>query len=383
MGYTKWTVLMMLSSVAMMMGPITGLCVADDMDGYENAEDVEWSTAYNLYYGDLHAHSDYSDGWGTPIEAFTAARDNGADFFALTDHHYQMTPEMFIEEQLLADSFTTSEFVAMAAVEYYIPGLGEMNIFNITDFDFGVFYNGYTGYDKTIRPNALPSLYDAIAAREGAVGMWVHPLWAYSKQFEMYDYLTPERDQAVGIFEMHNLGSWVTYDQLSYEPDYILALDAGWHVLPSAVSDTHIADWIWGYDVRTVLLAEELTRDCLYDAMSSQRGYATLDKNLRMYYELNGAVMGSTLEEQTSEYVAHIYVEDPDGTPEDEITLIEVISDGGEVVATIEASGALVDIVVELSSEDASYFYLRISTASNVTGGEGYTAWSSPVWTGR
>jgi hypothetical protein len=373
----------MLSSVAMIIGPVTGLNATNDLSVYAETDEYGWSTSYNPYFGDLHAHSDYSDGWGTPVEAFTAARDNGADFFALTDHHYQMTPEMYIEEQLLAASFTTSEFVAMAAYEYYIPGVGEMNIFNTTDFDLGVFYSGYTGIDKSIRPNALPSLYDAIASREGGVGMWVHPLWAYSKQFEMYDYLTPERDHAVGIFEMHNLGSWVTYSQLSYEPDFILALDAGWHVMPSAVSDTHLGDWIWGYDVRTVLLADELTTASLYDAMSEQRGYATLDKNLQMYYELNGQIMGTTLSEPTSEYTAHIHVEDPDGTAEDEITLIEVVSDGGMVVATIETSGTSVDVVVDISSEDARYFYIRISTASNIDGGEGYTAWSSPVWTGR
>ena len=32
-----------------------------------------------------------------------------------------------------------------------------------------------------------------------------------------------------------------------------MALDAGWHVMPSANSDTHYDDWIAGHELRTVL----------------------------------------------------------------------------------------------------------------------------------
>ncbi|MBU0684746.1 MAG: DUF3604 domain-containing protein, partial [Candidatus Thermoplasmatota archaeon] len=42
----------------------------------------EKTTAYNLYFGDLHAHTGYSDGQGTPWEAFAAAKNAGADFMA-------------------------------------------------------------------------------------------------------------------------------------------------------------------------------------------------------------------------------------------------------------------------------------------------------------
>ncbi|MBE0528730.1 MAG: PHP domain-containing protein, partial [Thermoleophilia bacterium] len=45
--------------------------------------------AYNLYFGDLHAHTGYSDGAsGTdPWDAFPMAIKSGADFMALTEHY--------------------------------------------------------------------------------------------------------------------------------------------------------------------------------------------------------------------------------------------------------------------------------------------------------
>jgi hypothetical protein len=129
-------------------------------------------------------------------------------------------------------------------------------------------------------------------------------------------------------------------------------------------------------------MAESLTRESLYEAMSACRGYATIDRNLRMSYELNGHVMGSILPSPASEYVADILIEDPDHVSSDDITLVEIISDFGEVVATLECSDTTVEWTATLSSDDARYFYVRVSTASNVPGEQGLTAWSAPIWTG-
>ena len=43
---------------------------------------------YNLYFGDLHAHTSYSDGIAgyTPWDAYAMGRDSDADFMALTEH---------------------------------------------------------------------------------------------------------------------------------------------------------------------------------------------------------------------------------------------------------------------------------------------------------
>ena len=187
--------------------------------------------------------------------------------------------------------------------------------------------------------------------------------------------------------EIHNYGSWIgapaNWGVHDYEEWYVLALDKGWHVMPAAVSDTHSPDWISGSPVRTVLLAEDLSPGSLYDAMRSSRGYATLDENLQVRFTLNGAVMGSILSGIGSDYTASVQISDPDGTPEDAITMVEVVSDHGEVVAQQATAGTNLDMSFQLSSSTARYYYVRVTTASDVSGGPGVTAWTTPVWTGR
>ena len=48
---------------------------------------------YGLYFGQLHAHTNLSDGTGTVEQAFEhAANVENLDFLALTDHPAQVQP---------------------------------------------------------------------------------------------------------------------------------------------------------------------------------------------------------------------------------------------------------------------------------------------------
>ena len=42
-----------------------------------------------VFFGNLHAHTVYSDGSGTPDEAFDAARAADLDFMAITEHSHK------------------------------------------------------------------------------------------------------------------------------------------------------------------------------------------------------------------------------------------------------------------------------------------------------
>jgi len=334
-------------------------------------------TTYNPYFGDLHTHTAYSDAWeGTPWDAFAAAKAAGADFMATTDHEFYLSPEEWADTLLAADSYTSKTFVAMAGYEYWMTGSGEVNVYNTPNFPPEINDPANHGNPGThaSRWGSLPTFYDWLAGQSGAIGQWNHPTYV-TRNFIDYAYLTEKHDKAMGIIEVYN---W-KYT----EPSYIMALDKGWHVMPSANSDTHSPDWISGSEVRTVLLAPSLTPENLYAAMSAGRGYATLDKNLQISYTLNGLVMGSVLATVTDTSVASIHIEDPDGTPSDAITLVEIVSDGGIVVASIPTSGNVVDLNVQLNSDSAHYYYLRVTTASNLDGVPGVTAWTAPVWTGR
>ena len=187
----------------------------------------------------------------------------------------------------------------------------------------------------------------------------------------------------MGLIEGHN-GEF-------FGGSYALALDAGWHVMPSANSDTHNADRIWGRDMRTVLLAQSLTPANLYAAMRAQRGYGTLDKNLSIPCSVNGGVMGSALTGTASAYTAEVKIWDPAalaGRTSDAVTRVEIVSDGGDVVRSLTPSPAAGTRTVTWTAKGlpvkARYFWVRVSTASDdVNGRPGVTAWTAPVWTGR
>jgi hypothetical protein len=339
--------------------------------------------AYDLYFGDLHAHTGYSDGASgtTPWDAFPVAIASGADFMALTEHYstsnaYQawtMDLAEWADLKAAAAYFTSDTFVAIPAYEYYLVAhTGEINTFGIPDLP---------PKQEFLGPDRLP-MYEEWIAQQGGVGQFNHPTYV-TKDFKDYAGWTPARDAAMGLIEVYNDGFT--------ETSFIKALDAGWHVMPSANSDTHDPDWIWGRDVRTVLLAERLTPAALYTAMKAQRGYATLDKNLCIRFSVNDAMMGSTLSRAASRYTADVKIWDPDalaGRESDAVTRVEIISDGGTVVRSLEVDPAAGMKTVAWKATGlpakSRYFWVRVSTASDdVNGVPGVTAWTAPVWTGR
>jgi hypothetical protein len=344
------------------------------------------ATRYNLYFGDLHTHTTYSDGvGGTPWDAFAAAVAGGADFMAVTDHDsygWWLSPEEWADTLAAAAFYTSSRFVAMAGYEFWLAGSGEINVYNTPNFP-------NVPEDPAQRPvpgsmdspfEALPAVYDWIAQQPGAVAQWNHPTYVTNNFFD-FDFYTAQRDVGMGLIEVWNDTWFYT------EESYIMALDRGWHVMPTANSDTHAADWISGWELRTVLLAPRLTPADLYQAMSAGRGYATVDRNLRIHYSVNGEVMGAILSPSATKYTVSVRAEDPDGLP---ITGVEIVSDGGAVVASLATNSAVVDWTTTLTSRTARYFYAKVRSTSiphnvlaSVTGGGGVAAVTAPVYTGR
>lgn len=254
------------------------------------------ATAYNLYFGDLHTHTRFSDGWeGTPGDAFRAAAAAGADYMATTDHNFLLTQEEWAQTLRFADRYTSHSFAALAGSEYWITsGFGEVIVYNMTGVRRKA--NFHDPRVPLSRAEVIGAFYDWLASNN-AIGYWPHP-GLYGDQDD-FDHWTPFRDQAMSLIEIHNYGSWLgapaRWGVHNYERAYLTALDKGWHVMPAASSDTHAPNWIGGYPVRTVLLARERTPEAMLDAMRSRRGYATLDENLRISYSLNNEVMGSRL----------------------------------------------------------------------------------------
>lgn len=269
-------------------------------------------------------------------------------------------------------------FAALAATEYWITnGYGEVIVLGVDDIRTKA--NFRSPRAKLSRHEVIPAFLDWLAG-SGGVGVWPHP--GFYGDLDDFDHWSPERDEAMAGVEIHNYGSYVgapaSWGVHDYEPDYQRALDRGWHLMPLAVSDTHAPNWITGSPVRTVLLVDAVTPDAILSALRAQRGYATLDENLRISYRLAGAVMGSTVD-VSGPVSAEVVVEDPDGAG-DAITKLELVAGGGAVVATHVPPPCTTSVTWTPTIAAVSWAYLRVTTASDVSGGPGVTAWTAPVW---
>lgn len=323
---------------------------------------------WNLYFGQLHAHTSLSDGSGTVQEAFEyAAKVKGLDFFAVTDHSDSFDNALlgtigtdgtpisteWAMGKAAAAAVTNKNFVGLFGYEMTWTedmALGHINTFNTP------------GWQTRDQIDTLEGYYAALAGVPGSVSQFNHPGHQYGnfQEFSRYD---PRYDDVIQLIEIGKVGKWDAYEY------YIRALDAGWHLAPTNNQNNHNGSWGDASDVRTVILAKELTEAALYDAMANHRVYATEDKDLAIRYALNGAVMGSFLPPAETLTVT-VSLEDP---TDEAIGTVEVIGNRGKVLETREIQEASAELTLEVPL-GCDYYFLR------VTQGDGETAVTAPVW---
>lgn len=332
--------------------------------------DLDW----NLYFGQLHAHTDISNGAGSVEEAFQyASQVDGLDFFAVTDHSdsfdnadmgaidadgADISADWAAGKQAAA-SVTNGDFVGLFGFEMTWPEdkqLGHISTFNTPGWQT----RDQADFENV--PTALENYYKALTAVPGSVSQFNHPDTVHG-DFERFDHYSPQYDAAVSLLEVAGEDGVVDCEY------YDLALDKGWHVAPTNNQNNHNGQWGDASDARTVVLAKSLTEEALYAAMKDRRVYATQDSDLAIYYELNGTVMGSILP-KSEEAEITVFLSDP---TDEAIGNVEVVTDGGAVLVSeyVETPSQ----VLELSASCGhSYYYLRITQP------DGDVAVTAPVW---
>lgn len=332
--------------------------------------DLDW----NLYFGQLHAHTDISNGAGSVEEAFQyASQVDGLDFFAVTDHSdsfdnadmgaidadgVDISADWAAGKQAAA-SVTGEDFVGLFGFEMTWPEdkqLGHISTFNTPGWQT----RDQADFENV--PTALENYYKALTAVPGSVSQFNHPDTVHG-DFERFDHYSPQYDAVVSLLEVAGEDGVVDCEY------YDLALDKGWHVAPTNNQNNHDGQWGDASGARTVVLAKSLTEEALYAAMKNRRVYATQDSDLAIYYELNGTVMGSILPKSEKAEIT-VFLSDP---TDEAIGNVEVVTDGGAVLVSeyVETPSQ----VLELSASGGhSYYYLRITQP------DGDVAVTAPVW---
>lgn len=329
---------------------------------------------WNAYFGQLHAHTNLSDGTGSVEEAFDyAAKVENLDFFAVTDHSDSFDnadagaigadgrsiSTGWAAGKQTAASVTNGNFVGLFGFEMTWPEdkkLGHISTFNTPGWQT----RDQADFENV--PTALEHYYKALTTVPGSVSQFNHPDIIHG-DFERFDHYSPEYDEAISLLEIAGEDGAVDCEY------YHLALDKGWHVAPTNNQNNHNGQWGDASRARTVILAETLTEEALYDAMKDRRVYATQDSDLTVYYTLNGAVMGSILP-KSEEAEITVFLSDP---TDEAIGNVEVVTDGGAVLVS-EYVGTPSQVLELPVSGGYNYYYLRITQP------DGDVAVTAPVW---
>ena len=376
---------------------IKAISVATNEEGEEEIGDVCTFTyqapvtlnGYNLYFGQLHSHTDISDGAGSVTEAFThAAGVDNLNFLAVTDHSNSFDNESDSQVDLGTDltnvsnewkeghqaakDATTDDFVGIYGFEMtWSDGFGHINTFNTPGFESRS--NSEFG-NKSGATEGYQNYYDKLVEVGSSLSQFNHPGTTFG-DFQDFAFYDPQVDQRITLIEVGNgegaIGSSGYFPSYEY---YTRALDKGWHVAPTNNQDNHKGNWGDSNTARSVVLASDLSEEAIYDAIRNYRVYATEDNDLSILYSLNGNAMGSILSEQENGVTLTAQITDPTDTAD---MKVEVIVNGGLVLDSQTLTDGKGTVTFTFDSNDYSYYYLRVTQADQ------NIAVTAPVWTGE
>jgi hypothetical protein len=370
-----------------------------------------------VFFGNLHSHTSYSDGSGTPEEAYTHARDVAhLDFLAITEHnhkaaegsgepdpgpvpvHIARDATLYVGPQpsglipTAARFNAQGNFVALYGQEFSSISKGNhVNVFEVGNvIDEAVVPNGDfkklstwldTHLDSAGKPALIQFNHPSLLADDsveygrddfGTVAEWKNKMGAHAGLIEILN--GPALTNGTGLPPQERM-----------EADYLSYLNLGFHLAPTGDQDNHFRTWGTITDARTGVVAVQLTRDAILEALRARHVYATEDKNLRIIANVDGHLMG----DRTGDHPAVGIELAIDGTIADDdepdaTYRIEVYSDdapGGGVAQVAEsiplASQGPFHVSGVSFSGPSQYVFLRVTQF-----GEHGTdhAWTAPVW---
>lgn len=278
--------------------------------------------SFRYYYGIPHAHTGFSTGRGTPLEAYKYGMNNGLNFLTITDHNSYLNKEVYINNKQVSRWFATNysldkfskksdNFMPLIGFETRTSPYGDFNIINSKTF--------FTGVVRDLNILALWMLNnpDAIITIN-------HP----HKTILSLDY-NEIFNKIITSIEVGN-GSFPN-KYTRYEKYYYALLDKGWKLGAINGQDNHRMNFGDSENL-TATLSSELTNENIINAFRKRRTYSTESRTLKMYFTINDFLMGDVIEESVKKLKFMIYAEDP----KVKINHIEIITNNGSTIKKID-----------------------------------------------
>ena len=344
---------------------------------------------YNFYYGNLHAHSAYSDGnqdaatsgSNTPLQDYQfASASLHFDFLGLSEHNHSqagMHLADYARGRTQATQATTSSFVALHGTEWgVISGGGHMLVYGV-----GQLIGWETGnYDVFVAKNDYQGLMRQINRVPGAFALFAHPQSGDYGNLAGSAAFSPRADSALVGVPLRSGPATSTstlYDQTgtSYESTYRTMLAKGYHVGISLDHDNHETTFGRTTHGRLVVLAPTLTEADLLTALRARRFYGSDDWNAQVTLTLAGQPMGIITQGPAAAALAVSYA-DGDNEAVTSITLMRGVPGSGTqpISVATAAAGAVALSYTDPALIGMAYYYAVIVQA------DGDRIVTSPIW---
>jgi hypothetical protein len=344
-----------------------------------------------ILWGDMHTHTKYSDGRGTPDEMYQFGRDYAAiDFCAISDHAFVTTDWMWDDIQRAAAAFNEpGRYVTFLGYEWSgsTDVGGDHNVYTV-DGRMPL-YRSYNGYNyRNLRmyhgPNKMAGhvedLFRMLGENFRDENLLVIP--HYGGRRGNPEWHNPELQRGIEVFSDHRRSEdWVA-----------TFLEKGHRVGIVASTDNHSGNA--GYGVRRVerevgedrdtfsrfspaergtalmaVYAESFDRPGVFQGIYHRRTYATTGSRIILRFDVNGLPMGSEGRsgQEVSMRVAAI------GTAN--LKAVRIVRNG-KIIHAVDPPGDQLDFeYVDRSGERGpAYYYV------DLVQDDGEKAISSPVW---
>ena len=375
------------------------------------AEDLQ------VYFSNLHSHTAYSDGTGTPQEAYDYARTTGKlDFLCISEHNHKSAEgtgddplklhiardhslyngsadNSLISTAKRVNAQCPGTFVALYGQEFSVIEHGNhINVFDISEV-----------IDEQLIPSReFRKLYDVFLVNhldsfgKPALVQFNHPanvdedygILKYPDEASFLAGVQPYARSIAIISGPHNTKQNeppVHNDDLTTE-SYLHYLNLGLHLAPTADGDNHFITFGTSTDHRTAIWAPSLTKEALLDAIRSNHVYATQDKNLVVDFRVNNQIMGSVIEAQPGTPLSiSVRLSDRDEPNASYHVSLRHDTVGGQIEAANEADGDGKDTTGNSTvTFDARQYaggeeYYLVQVVQRGTG-KPDQAWTAPVW---
>lgn len=329
-----------------------------------------------IYFGDIHTHSQLSDGRLHPFDKHReVALHRGCDFWALTDHGHDLTPKrVALLNETMRKFNKPGDFVTLPAYEWTgSMGQGHPKV------------RQKQGHRNVYFDGPVKEILDGVDPRGDTPRKLKKALRDSGQDAVIINHFhCGEPDMVSGVDDGVEVSGWCSMHNREYGKDSPLrsqysledVFDQGYKVGVTAGSDHGTEAYYTGLSAElTAVKAEKLERSDVFRALREGRTYATSGQRTLIQFSVNG-VEPSRSARTIKAKKRRIELVVGSKMPVQKVQIIkngDVWKDFGDFDFGVRRFVATDDEPLK----SGCHYYVRVHTA------QGHKTWSSPIYAGK